>query len=132
IRFDPAWLVCSRPDRAAVSVAKENVGSPGITRAVLPPSGDCKISPTAVSRTRCRHHHYVSPVGEEMGARSRVVCGGEAPEDRWDEIADVRDRLYFLDPGPGDQDVARSAFLQQQLSGQHARLGMKARTHDAL
>src|SRR5216683_1365651 len=49
VRFDPARLVCGRPDRAAVSVAKENVRSPGITRAVLPPSCDRKVSPMAVS-----------------------------------------------------------------------------------
>ena len=47
-------------------------------------------------------------------------------------IADVGDRPYFLDPGPGDQNVTRSAFLQQQLGSLHARLGVKARSHDAL
>ena len=39
---------------------------------------------------------------------------------------------HLLDPGPGDQDVAWRTFLQQQLGGLHARLGVKARTHDAI
>ena len=67
-----------------------------------------------------------------MDAGSRVVRGVEATQHRWNEIADVRDRPHLLDPGPGDQDVAWSAFLQQQLSGLHARLGVKARAHHAV
>src|SRR4030095_10149021 len=65
-------------------------------------------------------------------AWSCVVWGGEATEHRWNEIADVSDRPHLLDPGPGDQDVPWSAFLQEQLRGLHARLGMKAPAHDAL
>ena len=51
---------------------------------------------------------------------------------RSNEIADVGDPPHLLDPGPGDQNVSRSAFLQQSLGGLHARLGVKAPAHDAL
>ena len=57
-----------------------------------------------------------------MGAGSRVVRRSEAAVDRWNEIADVRDRPRLLDPGPGGQNVPWSAFLQQELGGLNARL----------
>ena len=132
VRFDPARLVGSRPDRATVSVAQEDIRPPGIARAILPPACDRKVAPTAVSGARRGDHHHVSPVGKEVGAGSQVVRGGETTEDRWHKIADVRDRLHLLDSGPGDQDVPWRTFLQQQLGGLHARLGVKARAHDAV
>ena len=67
-----------------------------------------------------------------MGGGSRVVWGREAADDRWNEIADVCNRLHLLDPGPGHQDIPWRAFLQQQLGRLHARLGVKARAHDAV
>ncbi len=132
VRFDPARLVTSRPNLAAGSVTQKKIRPPPVTRAILPPSGDRKVAPMTVSGARRCHHHRVSPVGEEVDARSRVVRGGEATKHRWNEIANVCDRPHLFDPGPGDQDVPRSTFLQQQLGGLHARLGVKARAHDAV
>ena len=54
--------------------------------------------------------HFDDPLGGiepllnmDVGrAGSRVVSGGEATEDRWNNIADVCDRTDFFGPRPGD------------------------------
>jgi hypothetical protein len=67
----------------------------------------------AVSEPAVVTYHRVLPIGEEVDAGSRIVWGSEATQDWWNEIADVGDSPHLIDPGPGDKDVSRSAFLQQ-------------------
>src|SRR6478752_7620643 len=96
--------------------------------AIVSPQGRA----TGCNGARRSDHHRISSVGEEVDGGSRIVRGVEAANNRWNKIADIGDRPHLFDPGPGDQDVAWSAFLQEQLSGLHARLGVKARAHHAV
>ena len=67
-----------------------------------------------------------------MDAGIRFVRRVEATHHRRNKIADICDGPHLFDPRPGHQDVAWGAFLQQQLSGLHARLSVEARAHHAV
>jgi hypothetical protein len=57
------------------------------------------------------------------------VGRGEPPDDRRDEIADVGRALDLLGPGPGHEDVARHALLEQEFGRLDDRIGMEPLDH---
>src|SRR6185436_1377187 len=74
----------------------------------------------------------ITTIGEEVDGRRRIMWRSETPQDWRNEIPNVGDGAHFVDPWSSHENVARRAFLEQQLGGLHARLGVKAPAHDAV
>src|SRR4030095_2199808 len=86
IGLGTAWLVCSRPDLAAGSVAQEKIRPPAVPRAVFAPTCNGKVMPVTIPGARGGDHHRVSAVGKKVDAGIRVVRRVEATHHRMNKI----------------------------------------------
>ncbi len=131
-RLRGAGLVARRPDAARLEIAQQDVTAGVVARRVFAPARHRQIVPAAVARAGGGEHHRVATVREQVGLRRGVVRAAQAPHLGHLQLGDARGRAHFLGARMRHGDIARRAFLQQQLRGLHVDVGMEAVAHAAV
>ena len=131
VRLDAARLISGRPDLAALRVAEEDEGPPGVASGVLAEAGDGDVLEAAVAGAGRGQHHRVAAVAQQVAPGDGVVRGVIAADCRRGE-ADLRGGRDLFGARPGHRHVARRPLLQQQLGRLDERGGVEAGRHGAV
>ena len=129
VRLDAGRLIPRRPDRAALDIPQEEIGSPVIPGDVFPPSGDAKPRAPAVARARGRQHHRIPAVREQVRPRRGVVRRRELTEGRFHELPHMGRRLHLFRTRSRHCHVPGHALLQEKLGRLDDGLAVEPRPH---
>ena len=119
------------PHRTRVQVANEAEVAPFVGGHVLPPPRHRQVLPPAVAAAGIGHHDAIGAVREQVPARAEGVGRHVAADGRCDRAACHRHVLRLLDRRILQRYKPRDPFLEQQLGGLDARVGVEATLHRA-
>ena len=128
VGLPPRRLIGRRPDRAAAHVAQVDELPVRVARGVAAPPRHRQPAPDAGAAAGVGHRGDVVAVREELRVRERGVRRAEAAH-RASTRRGAATRISSSGRGSIGADVARHAFLQQQLGRLDARLRVKALDH---